>query len=136
MRFFFSVAETAVTKRNAAVGLRRIRLKHAVGAGAVAALLGTSACGPENDPWYRDGLFLPGHTNHNNLTLMVANPTDLVRGTGATTADGQQAAAAVERWRNDKVKKLPASDLAQVSASASGDNNSTGGGGGGGAGGQ
>jgi type IV pilus biogenesis protein CpaD/CtpE len=84
----------------------------------------------------REGLFQPGHTNHNNLTLMVANPSDLVRGTGATTSDGQQATAAVERWRNDKVKKLPASDLAQVSASGTGGNDSGGGAGGGGSGGQ
>ncbi len=108
-------------------------------AGAGAVLLGTAACSPQYDPFnpaydplVREGMFQPGHTNHNNLTLMVASPSDLVRGTGTTTSDGQQAAAAVERWRNDKVKKLPAADLAQVTASSSGTNDTAGGGGGGG----
>jgi type IV pilus biogenesis protein CpaD/CtpE len=68
--------------------------------------------------------------------LQVANPGDLVRGSGTTGGDGQMAAAAIERMRNDKLKKLPAADLAQVSANNSGDNNSTGSGGGGGGGGQ
>jgi type IV pilus biogenesis protein CpaD/CtpE len=115
-------------------------LRHATGAGAIAVLLGTAACSPQYDPFnpafdplVREGLYQPGHTNHNNLTLMVANPSDLVRGTGATTSDGQQATAAIERYRNDKVKKLPQADLAQVS---SGENNTSGGSGGGGAGGQ
>jgi type IV pilus biogenesis protein CpaD/CtpE len=102
---------------------------------SLALLAGVSAC-TETDPLYRDGLYQPSHTNRQNLTLMVANPTDLVRGSGTTTSDGQQAAAAVERWRNDKVKKLPSSDLAQITANSSGDNNSSGGSGGGGAGGQ
>jgi hypothetical protein len=131
----FSASITARPGRKSVVGLRH--------AGAIAVLLGTAACSPEYDPFnpaydplVREGLFQPGHTNHNNLTLMVANPSDLVRGTGATTSDGQQATAAVERWRNDKVKKLPASDLAQVSASGTGGNDSGGGAGGGGSGGQ
>jgi hypothetical protein len=118
-------------------------LRGAAGLASVCALLGTAACsGPYDpfnagyDPLVRDGLFQPGHTNYANLSLQVANPGDLVRGSGTTGADGQMAAAAIERYRNDKLKKLPAADLAQVSANNSGDNNSTGGGGGGGGGGQ
>ena len=53
---------------------------------------------------------------------MVANPADLVRGTGVSTGDGQLAAAAVDRLRTDKVKKLPASDVAQFGAGSSGEN--------------
>ncbi len=95
----------------------------------VALLIGLAGCDPANDPLVREGLWFPGHTNHQNLALQVANPGDLVRGSGTNGADGQLAAAAVDRLRNDKVKKLPASDLAQVTAGSSGDNNSTGGGG-------
>ena len=112
-------------------------LRCAAGVAAGAALL--AGCSPQYDPLnpaydplVREGLFQPGHTNHNNLALQVANPGDLVRGSGTTTSDGQQAAAAIQRWRDDKVKKLPASDLAQVSASSTGSNESGGGGGGGG----
>jgi hypothetical protein len=120
-------------------------LRGVTGVAAFAALLGTAGCGssydpfnPANDPLVREGLFQPGHTNHNNLALQVANPGDLVRGSGTTTSDGQQAAAAVQRWRDDKVKKLPAADLAQISASSSGSNDTGGGSGsgGGGSGGQ
>jgi type IV pilus biogenesis protein CpaD/CtpE len=131
MPIYISASDTALTKRSTQ-WLRHISLRHAAAAGAVAILLSTTACDPQNDPLYREGLFQPGHTNRNNLTLMVANPSDLVRGTGTTTSDGQQATAAIERWRNDKIKKLPAADLAQISAGSSGDNNSGGGGGGGG----
>jgi hypothetical protein len=95
-------------------------------------LLATAACGPDVDPLTRQGLFQPDHTNRNNLVLQAANPADLVRGTGVTGADGQLAAAAVERLRADRVKRLPASDIAQVAAGNSGDNNSSGGAGGGG----
>jgi len=112
-------------------------------AAGVAALAALQACSPQYDPFnpaydplVRQGLFQPGHTNHQNLALQVANPGDLVRGSGTTTSDGQQAAAAVQRWRDDKLKKLPAADLAQVSASSSGNNDSSGGSGGGGSGGQ
>jgi type IV pilus biogenesis protein CpaD/CtpE len=120
-----------------------IHAKYLRGAAVVAALATLQACSPQYnpfnqayDPLYREGLFKPGHTNHSNLALQVANPGDLVRGTGTTTSDGQQAAAAIQRWRDDKVKKLPASDLAQVSATSSGGNDSSGGSGGGGSGGQ
>ena len=78
---------------------------------------------------YREGLWQPNHINRANLTLQVANPADLVRGTGRTTADGQLAAAAVDRLRNDKVKKLPAADLAALTAGNSGENSGGGGGG-------
>jgi len=114
-----------------------------LGAAAACMLLGTAACSPQYDPFnsaydplVRDGLFQAGHTNRQNLVLQVANPADLVRGSGTPGGDGQMAAAAIERYRNDKLKKLPASDLAQVTANNSGDNNTTGGGGGGAGGGQ
>ncbi len=99
-------------------------------AGAAALALGCAACDPKNDPLVREGLFVPGHTNRQNLTLQVANPADLTHGTGQKGGDGQLAAAAVERLRTDKVKKLPAADLAQITAQNSGENNGQSGGGG------
>lgn len=92
--------------------------------GAATALLGLASCGPEYDPLTREGLWNPNHANHANLTLMVANPADLVRGTGTGTADGQLAAAAVDRLRNDKVKRLPKADVSKIEL---GDNESSGG---------
>jgi type IV pilus biogenesis protein CpaD/CtpE len=92
---------------------------------AICLLLATASCGADYDPLTREGLWEPGHSNHNNLALQAANPGDLVRGSGTTGGDGQLAAAAVDRLRNDKVKKLPASDISQVTTSNSGDNNTS-----------
>ncbi len=103
----------------------RTSFKAALLLGGTAALAG---CGQEYDPLTREGLWHPNHANRSNLALMVANPADLVRGTGAATGDGQLAAAAIDRLRNDKVKKLPASDIAAIAASSSGENSSGGGG--------
>ncbi len=94
------------------------------------ALLALAACGPQYDPISREGLYQPLHANRANLALQVANPADLVRGTGRTTADGQLAAAAVDRLRQDKVKKLPASDISTIAAGVSGENGGGGAGGG------
>ena len=91
---------------------------------ASGSLFWLAACTPATDPLYRDGLWQPSHVNRANLAEMVANPSDLVRGTGTTGSDGQIAANAVDRLRNDKVKKLPAADIAAVAAGNSGDNNS------------
>ena len=102
----------------------RILLKAMLAAAVAAPLAG---CGPGYDPLTREGLWNPTHTNRANLALQVANPADLVRGTGTTVSDGQLAAAAVDRLRNDKVKKLPASDISSIAAGSSGDNNSSGG---------
>ncbi len=93
---------------------------------ALAGLLALSACGPDVDPLTREGLWHPTHVNRANLVAMVANPADLVRGTGSATADGLLAAAAVERLRTDKVKKLPSADVA--TDIATGANENTGGG--------
>jgi hypothetical protein len=95
---------------------------------ALAGVLALSACGPDVDPLTREGLWHPSHVNRANLVAMVANPADLVRGTGSATADGQLAAAAVTRLRTDKLKKLPQTDIAQ--GVQSGSNEAAGGGGG------
>lgn len=50
-----------------------------------------------------------------NLGLMVANPGDLLGGRPMGPADGEQAAAAIQRYRTDKVKPL---DPAMSSATA------------------
>jgi hypothetical protein len=95
---------------------------------ALCLLLATTSCGPAFDPLTREGLWRPSHINRDNLALQVANPADLTRGTGTTGGDGQIAAAAIDRLRNDKLKKLPASDISSVTAGNSGDNNTSSGG--------
>lgn len=47
-----------------------------------------------------------GCTNERNLTLMVEDPRDLVRGRSIGPADPDQTSNAVNRYRTDKVKDL------------------------------
>jgi hypothetical protein len=88
------------------------------GAGA-AALLALGACA-QNDPVLRDGVFRPQHVNRADLTMMAANPSDLVHGTGSRTTDGQVAAAAIQRLHDGKVKRLPDAGISQITVQAQG----------------
>ena len=47
-----------------------------------------------------------GCTNERNLTLMVEDPRDLVRGRTIGPADAEHAANGVERYRTDDIKEL------------------------------
>ncbi len=47
-----------------------------------------------------------GCTNERNLTLMVEDPRDLVRGRSIGPADAEHAANGVERYRTDDIKEL------------------------------
>ena len=82
-------------------------------------VFGAAGCGVI-DPYQREGTWRPNDSNEANLRAMVAVPSDLVRGVASTEGDGQQAAAALDRLRNDKVRKLPDSGLAQVTPVSSG----------------
>jgi hypothetical protein len=84
-----------------------------------AALLGLSACN-QYDPLLRDGLWHPMHVNRPDLTMMAANPADLVHGTGSRTTDGTLAAAAIQRLHDNKVKKLPQAGTSDVTATGQG----------------
>ncbi len=67
------------------------------------------------DPLYASGRWYPGGVNAANLAAQVADPADLQHGRHATGSDALLAAAAVARLRQDHVKKLPDSGLAQIS---------------------
>jgi type IV pilus biogenesis protein CpaD/CtpE len=71
------------------------------------------------DPYLRDGVWRPNGANETNLRAMVVSPSDLVRGV-PSQSDGQQAAAALDRYRNDKVRLLPDSAIAKVTPVSSG----------------
>jgi type IV pilus biogenesis protein CpaD/CtpE len=71
------------------------------------------------DPYLREGVWRPNNANEVDLHAMVASPSDLVRGV-SSLSDGQQAAAALDRYRNDKVRPLPDSSIAKVVPISSG----------------
>jgi hypothetical protein len=106
--------------------------RHVILLGTLALLAG---CGGEigglGDPFHRPGTFTLDAENAENLRAMIANPSDLQEGRGATTSSGYDSANAVARLRADNVKVLPDSSLASVGGAAgSGGQGSSGGGGG------
>jgi hypothetical protein len=88
---------------------------------ALIALLGSlSGCAGLIDPYKREGTWAPTGINDDNLRLMVVNPADLQRGTGAADSTGQTAAVAVNRERTDTVKTLPDFSIGPITSSGSG----------------
>jgi hypothetical protein len=85
--------------------------------GLLGALAGCSM--DETDPYTRQGAWRPNGANDTNLRAMLVNPADLGRGVGDGQGNSQQAEAAIERLRADKVKPLPASGIAQITVSGS-----------------
>jgi hypothetical protein len=82
--------------------------------------LGLAGC-DQYDPLYREGLWHPTHSNRADLTLMAANPADLVRGTGVRGSDGVLDAAAIQRLHDNKVKKLPQAGLSDITVKGQGE---------------
>ncbi len=78
----------------------------------LAALLGACSW---TDPYERDGVWHPNGANEANLRAMVMVPSDLVMAAPAAPAAGQEAAAALDRQRRDKVRPLPESGVAKLS---------------------
>lgn len=72
------------------------------------------------DPYQVPGTWRPLGSNEQNLRAMLVRPTDLDGGVNDPGADGQRAAAAVERLRADRVKRLPDSGVSQVVPVATG----------------
>ena len=74
----------------------------------------------EIDPYTREGVWRPNHSNDANLRAMVAVPSDLALAALASPADGGLTAQAVSRLRHDRVRALPDSGVAQIEAVGTG----------------
>jgi len=83
---------------------------------AITAVLLVSGCAI-TDPFQRPGVWRPMGANEANFELQVARAADLVQGRGTTDSDGDAAAAAVDRLRQDKAKPLLQSGISKVGAS-------------------
>jgi hypothetical protein len=74
-----------------------------------------TGCAPDSfDPYLRPGTWNPVGDNDANLRVMVANPHDLVEGTGQSAGAGAEAAPPVARVLAGKRYPLPelnASDI-------------------------
>lgn len=82
---------------------------------ALLLLIGLAGCSVI-DPFEREGVWRPRHANDANLRLHVADPAMLDRGVDDPRADGQVTAAAVDRYRRDRVRPLAASSVARMQA--------------------
>jgi uncharacterized membrane protein YgcG len=100
----------------------------------LAAALCVAAC-QEMDPYARTDMWQPTGANAGNIAAMVANPYDLIRGSGSDRTDSNEPVLAIHRVDTDHTKALldPGGDSAASSGSSGG--GTTGGGSGGGAGG-
>ena len=78
------------------------------------------------DPYEKPGVWRPMGANDLNRELQVSRPTDLVQGRGVIDSDGQAAAAAVDRLRQDHVKALQDIDISGVGSSSGGSSGSGG----------
>jgi hypothetical protein len=72
------------------------------------------------DPYTREGVWRPLRANEANLRIHVADPAMLDRGVDDRRADGAVNAAAVQRYRTDRVKPLAASGVARIQATGAG----------------
>ncbi len=66
------------------------------------------------DPYQRPGTYNPGGANDANLRTMVANPHDLVEGTGQGASTGAEAAPPVARVLAGKRYPLPDLNAASI----------------------
>jgi hypothetical protein len=66
------------------------------------------------DPYQRAGMWRPNGANDADLRAMVAVPADLVMARPAAPANGGLAVEALDRLRQDRVRPLPDSAVAQV----------------------
>jgi hypothetical protein len=92
-------------------------------------LLLLGAC-EQIDPFTREGAWRPMRANDANLRVHVVDPAMLDRGIDDPRSDGAVMAAAVHRYRTDRLRPLPASGVARVQATGSGGAASAGTGGG------
>lgn len=94
--------------------------------GVSAALMGCSDMDPLTQPY----TWRPLNVYDANIAAQVEKKSDLVAGRHLGPSDGHEAADAVQRWRDGKVRDIPDTDLAQLQT-----NGSSGGGSGSGSGG-
>jgi hypothetical protein len=73
----------------------------------IVALLVAGCTYDMSDPYLRPGTWNPTGDNDKNLRAMVANPHDLVEGTGQGASAGAEAAAPVARLLAGKRYPLP-----------------------------
>ena len=66
------------------------------------------------DPYQRPGTYNPTGVNDANLRVMVANPHDLVEGTGTGASTGAEAAPPVARVLAGKRYPLPNLNAAEI----------------------
>jgi hypothetical protein len=81
---------------------------------AAASLVALGGCTLDRDPMDRPGTWQPTGANEHNLRAMVATPSHLDRGIGASTDRGQAGSLAATRLFTDRRRRLPAVGASSV----------------------
>lgn len=72
------------------------------------------------DPLQQPYTWRPLHVYDANIAAQVERKSDLTAGRHLGPSDGHEAADAVQRWRDGKVRSIPDTDLAQLQTNSSG----------------
>jgi hypothetical protein len=101
----------------------------------IASVLGLAAC-QQMDPYSRTDEWQPNGANAGNISAMVADPYDLIRGRGVDVSDSKPSNLAIGHVWNDQPKALldPGGSAGASGASNSGSSGSGSSGGSGGSG--
>jgi hypothetical protein len=114
-----------------------MRSRTIIRVGLLAAILAVAAC-QQMDPYTRTDTWQPSGANAGNISAMVANPYDLIRGRGVDKVDSRESGIAINHIWNDTPKGLldpGGGSGGGGGGSGGGGSGSSGGGGGGGSGG-
>ena len=113
-----------------------MRSRQLIRLAVVVAVLALAAC-QEMDPYARTDMWQPTGANAGNIAAMVADPHDLIRGRGVTTANSKPSNIAISHVWTDRPKGLldPGSGSGGGGSSGSGGGSGSSGGGSGGSGG-
>ncbi|MFT8418086.1 MAG: hypothetical protein ABF636_04540 [Acetobacter sp.] len=79
------------------------------------------------DPLQQPYTWRPLHVYDANIEAQVERKSDLISGRHLGPSDGHEAADAVQRWRDGKVRQIPDTDLAQLQTNGSGSGSGSGG---------
>lgn len=88
-------------------------------------LVGLTACSVM-EPLDQSYHWRPHDIYKQNIMAQAENKKDLIKGRTLPASDTNTAAAAIQRWRDDNVKKLGTSGVAELNATGSGDDSSSG----------
>lgn len=72
------------------------------------------------EPYVQSGTWRPTNAPDANIAAQAVRPSDLVAGVPYAPVSAVRVAAAVDRWKQDKVRDLPQGGISKITFGASG----------------